>query len=252
MAERLKAAVLKTVEGSPPPRVRIPASPPVIMRFSLIRILLVDDHELIRSGVRSLLKEMAGIAIVGEAASGEEGVKLARELKPDIVLMDVMMPGIGGLEATRKLKQAEPNIRVIALTACDEEPFPYRMLQAGAEGFLTKGSGFEEVKLAIQKVHSGQKHISPEVAQELALRKLNDGDKTPFDGLSDREMQVTLMIIHGQSVQQISERLCLSSKTINTYRYRIFDKLKVNNDVELTHLAIRYNVLDKDIGRIES
>jgi len=216
----------------------------------LIKLLLVDDHELIRSGVKSLLKDVAEITIIGEASSGEQGVKVARELKPDIVLMDVMMPGIGGLEATRKLKQVEPNIKIIALTACDEDPFPYRMLQAGAEGFLTKDSGLDEIKLAISKVYAGQKYISPEIAQELALRKLSDKDNTPFDKLSDREMQVTLMIIHGQSVQIISEKLCLSPKTVNTYRYRIFDKLKVNNDVELTHLAIRYNILDKDIGEV--
>lgn len=216
----------------------------------MIKVLLVDDHELIRSGVKSLLKEVTDISIIGEASSGEQGIKLARELKPDIVLMDVMMPGIGGLEATRKLKQVEPDIKVIALTACDEDPFPYRMLQVGAEGFLTKDSGPEEIKLAIHKVHSGQKHISPEIAQALALRKLTDGDNSPFDKLSDREMQVTLMIIHGQAVQKISEKLCLSPKTVNTYRYRIFDKLKVNNDVELTHLAIRYNILDKDIGEV--
>jgi len=218
----------------------------------LIKLLLVDDHELIRSGVKSLLKSVGDITIIGEASSGEQGVKLARELKPDIVLMDVMMPGIGGLEATRKLKQVEPDIKIIALTACDEDPFPYRMLQAGAEGFLTKDSGLDEIKLAIHRVYSGQRYISPEIAQELALRKLSDGDKTPFDKLSDREMQVTLMIIHGQTVQKISEKLCLSPKTVNTYRYRIFDKLKVNNDVELTHLAIRYNVLDKDIGETNS
>ncbi len=216
----------------------------------MIKLLLVDDHELIRSGVKSLLKDVAEITIIGEASSGEQGVKVARELKPDIVLMDVMMPGIGGLEATRKLKQVEPNIKIIALTACDEDPFPYRMLQAGAEGFLTKDSGLDEIKLAISKVYAGQKYISPEIAQELALRKLSDKDNTPFDKLSDREMQVTLMIIHGQSVQIISEKLCLSPKTVNTYRYRIFDKLKVNNDVELTHLAIRYNILDKDIGEV--
>jgi len=218
----------------------------------LIKLLLVDDHELIRSGVRSLLKNVAEVMIIGEASSGEQGVKLARELKPDIVLMDVMMPGIGGLEATRKLKQVEPGIKIIALTACDEDPFPYRMLQAGAEGFLTKDSGLDEIKLAISKVYAGQKYISPEIAQELALRKLSDKDNTPFDKLSDREMQVTLMIIHGQAVQKISEKLCLSPKTVNTYRYRIFDKLKVNNDVELTHLAIRYNILDKDIGEVNS
>lgn len=216
----------------------------------MIKLLLVDDHELIRSGVKSLLKNVADVIIIGEASSGEQGVKVARELKPDIVLMDVMMPGIGGLEATRKLKQVEPNIKIIALTACDEDPFPYRMLQAGAEGFLTKDSGLDEIKLAISKVYAGQKYISPEIAQELALRKLSDKDNTPFDKLSDREMQVTLMIIHGQSVQIISEKLCLSPKTVNTYRYRIFDKLKVNNDVELTHLAIRYNILDKDIGEV--
>jgi two-component system invasion response regulator UvrY len=184
--------------------------------------------------------------VIGEASNGEEAVKIAREKQPHVVLMDVRMPGIGGLEATRKLIRANPDIRVIALTACDEEPFPSKLLQAGAAGYLTKGSALEEMVQAIHAVHLGKRYISPEVAQQLALRHLSDEKASPFESLSERELQVMLMITSGQKVQEISDKLCLSPKTVNSYRYRLFDKLGVQSDVELTHLAIRHGILDTE------
>jgi len=205
---------------------------------------LVDDHDLVRAGVKSLLNEVTDIQVIGEAANGEDAVKVAREKQPNIVLMDVRMPGIGGLEATRKLLRAVPEAKVIALTVCGEEPFPSKLLQAGAAGYLTKGSGIEEMVQAIRAVHLGKRYISPEVAQQLALKHLSDEKASPFDTLSDREMQVMLMITSGQKVQEISDKLCLSPKTVNSYRYRLFEKLTVHSDVELTHLAIRHGILD--------
>jgi two-component system invasion response regulator UvrY len=210
----------------------------------LITVLLVDDHDLVRAGVKSLLNEVTDIQVIGEAANGEDAVKVAREKQPNIVLMDVRMPGIGGLEATRKLLRAVPEAKVIALTVCGEEPFPSKLLQAGAAGYLTKGSGIEEMVQAIRAVHLGKRYISPEVAQQLALKHLSDEKASPFDTLSDREMQVMLMITSGQKVQEISDKLCLSPKTVNSYRYRLFEKLTVHSDVELTHLAIRHGILD--------
>lgn len=213
----------------------------------LIKVLLVDDHELVRVGIKSLLVGEKNIEVIGEANSGEQAVKIAREKKPHIVLMDVKMPGIGGLEATRKLLRIDPNIKVIAVTACEEDPFPSRLLQAGAAGYLTKGCGPEEMISAIHKVNAGQRYISPEIAQQLALKHLSDGTAiSPFDVLSERELQVMIMITNGCKVQEISEKLCLSPKTINTYRYRIFEKLKIESDVELTLMALRHNMLDKE------
>ncbi len=210
----------------------------------MIKVLVVDDHDLVREGVKRLLKDLKGIKVVGEANTGESAVQTAREVVPDVVLMDVKMPGIGGLEATRKMLRTNPDVKILVLTALDDEPFPSRMLQAGAAGYLTKGCGPEEMERAIRAVHSGQRYISPEVAQQLALKHVTDPEPTPFDNLSERELQVMLMITSGQKVQEISDKLCLSPKTVNSYRYRLFDKLKVQTDVELTHLAIRHGMVD--------
>jgi two-component system invasion response regulator UvrY len=214
----------------------------------VITVLLVDDHDLVRAGVKSLLQNIVGIKVIAEASTGEEAVKIAREKHPNVVLMDVRMPGIGGLEATRKLLRADPNLKVIALTVCGEEPFPSKLLQAGAAGYLTKGSGIDEMVQAIHAVYSGKRYISPEVAHQLALKHLSDDNISPFESLSERELQVMLMITSGQKVQDISDKLCLSPKTVNSYRYRLFEKLGVHSDVELTHLAIRHGMLDTELN----
>jgi len=210
----------------------------------VIDVLLVDDHDLVRAGVSRLLSDVAGVRVIGEASSGEEAVKLAKEKRPHVVLMDVKMPGIGGLEATRKMLRHDPQIKIIALTVYDGEPFPSKLLQAGAAGYLTKGSGIQEMVNAIRIVHTGKRYIGPEIAQQLALKNLSDTEGSPLDILSERELQVMMMITSGLKVQEISDKLCLSPKTVNSYRYRLFDKLQVASDVELTHLAIRHGILD--------
>ena len=157
------------------------------------------------------------------------------------------MPGIGGLEATKKIVRLDSNIKVLAVTIYGEEPFPSRLLQAGASGYLTKGSSIDEMINAIQTVFAGQKYLSPEVAQQLALKHVGgELDSSPLDILSEREMQIMIMITKGIKVQEISDKLCLSPKTVNSYRYRLFEKLSVNSDVELTHLAIRHGMLDTE------
>lgn len=216
----------------------------------MIKVLIVDDHKLLRNGIREFLNEISDIEIVGEAESGEDALTLAREVHPDVVLMDVRMPGIGGLEAARRLLRHQPGVKIIALTSCKEEPFPSRFLQIGAHGYLTKGCDFDEMNLAIHKVYNNEKYLSPEIAQDLALDKLSSKSKkksTPFDELSERELQVMLMIASGHKVQDISDKLCLSPKTVNSYRYRLFEKLRVSNDVEIAHLAIRHNMLGDEI-----
>jgi len=208
--------------------------------------MLVDDHDLVRTGIKRILDDVSGIKVVGEARSGEDAVKLARKLKPEVVLMDVKMPGIGGFEATRKLLRIDPDIKVLIVTICNNDLYPARLLQVGASGYLTKGATMEEMVQAIRAVYSGQRYISPEIASRLAFKHVSDTDESPFEALSERELQVMLMITMGMKVQEIADKLCLSPKTVNSYRYRIFEKLKVKNDVELTLLAIRHGLVESE------
>ena len=213
----------------------------------MINVFIVDDHELVRNGVKRLLADINNIKVIGEANRGEDAVKYVREenkTQPNVILMDLQMPGIGGMEATRRILHINPDIKIIALTAHMAEPFPSRLLQAGAAGYLTKDCGAEEMIQAIRAVNSGQRYISPGIAQQLALKRFIAGEKSPLDVLSERELQVMLMITKGIKVQDISEKLHLSPKTVNSYRYRLFEKLGVTSDVELTHLALRLGLIE--------
>ena len=211
----------------------------------MIRVLVVDDHDLVRTGITRMLADIDGLQVVGEACTGEEALLKVRELKPDVVLMDVKMPGIGGLEATRKLMRSHPDIKVVAVTVCEDEPFPTRLLQAGAAGYLTKGAALDEMVQTIRLVFAGQRYIDPQIAQQLALKSFQPQNSgSPFDLLSVREIQIALMIANCHKVQNISDKLCLSPKTVNTYRYRIFEKLSITSDVELALLAVRHGMVD--------
>ncbi len=210
----------------------------------MIKVLLVDDHQLVRSGINRILQDAEGIDVIGEASSGEEAISLTREVKPNVVLMDVSMPGIGGIEATRKLLRVDESLKIIALTVYADEPYPTSLLEAGASGYLTKGCEVSEIVNAINTVMRGERYLGKDIAQQMALSALPGGKKNPFDKLSQREVQVMLMITQGKKLQDISDKLCLSPKTVSTYRYRIYEKLDVDNDVELTHLAIRHGMVD--------
>ena len=214
----------------------------------MIRVIVVDDHQLVRIGTRRLLEDIPGIEIVGEAGTGEEAVELVKQHKPDVVLMDIQMPGIGGLEATRRCLRAHPEVKILAVTIYEDEPYPSKLLNVGAAGYLTKRADVDEMLLAIRKVVSGQRYISAEIAQQLALRPYSDAEGSPFDALSSREMQITLMVIMGHKVQEISEKLSLSPKTVNSYRYRVFEKLDLKNDVGLTKLAIKHRIIDAEVA----
>lgn len=209
-----------------------------------INVLLVDDLDLVRTGIKKMLDTVPGIKVVGEANSGEEALTQARKLNPDVVLMDVRMPGIGGYEATRKLIRAHPDIKVLVVTVCDNDFYPARLLQVGAAGYLTKGATMEEMVQAIRSVQHGQRYISPDIAARLAFRHVSDEDDSPFKSLSERELQVVLMITKGMKVQDIAAKLFLCAKTINSYRYRTFEKVGVKNDVELTLLAMKHRLID--------
>ena len=210
----------------------------------MINILLVDDHELVRTGIRRIIDDVRGMKVIGEAESGEEAVKWCRSNNPDVVLMDINMPGIGGLDAMHRILRSNEDIKIIMLTMHTENPFPSKVMQAGAAGYLSKCAGPDEVLNAIRCVNSGQRYLAPEIAQQMALSQISPATEDPFAVLSERELQIMMMITKGQRVVDISEQLSLSSKTINSYRYRLFDKLGVNGDVELTHLAIRFGMLD--------
>ncbi len=214
----------------------------------MIKVLLVDDHELVRMGMSRMLSDVSDITVVGEACNGEEALTQAKKLKPHVVLMDVQMPGIGGIEATRKLAHLFPQLAILVVTICEEEPFPSRILKAGAMGYITKGTDLQEMVLAIRKVASGQRYLSADVAAQLASNWLEKDKITesPFELLSEREMRVAMMIVNCQSNQEIADSLFISPKTISTYRYRIYEKLAVDSDVKILHLALRFGLVQSD------
>lgn len=209
----------------------------------MIKVLIADDHHLVRTSIAHLLNEECDIKVVGEVDDGESAVAQCRHLKPDIVVMDIRMPGIGGLEATRRIHRTMEDVKVLILTAHIEDSALRLMLEAGAIGFLSKGADTSEMTDAIRQVFHGKRYVSQEIAQRLALSHFTDEDN-PFRHLSHRELQIALMIVNCQRVQDISDRLHLSPKTVNTYRYRLFDKLEVATDVELTHLALRHGLVE--------
>lgn len=215
--------------------------------YLLIKVLIVDDHALVRMGIRRLLDDLPDMQVVGEAENGELALALVKTHLPDVVLLDMKMPGIDGWEVTRRLKKSHPNIKVIAVTAMSSDLLPSRILQLGAMGYLTKESGVDEMANAIRKVFAGDRYLSAKVAQEMAISSLDDSNESLFACLTEREMQVMLMITKGLNMQDMIERLFLSAKTINGYRYRMFDKLGVKNDVELTFLAIKHGLVDRSI-----
>lgn len=214
----------------------------------MVRILVVDDHDLVRMGIVRMLADIDDFDVIGEAKSGEEAVAMARQYSPDVVLMDVKMPGIGGLEATKKLLNISPIIKVIAVTACDDDMYPHRLMQAGAAGYITKGADLDEMVEAISMVMAGKLYMSSSVAQQLALRTFSTGKDsgTPFDCLSERELQTAILICNGHKASDIAATFNVSPKTVNSYRYRIFDKIGIDSDVELTLLAVKHRILDPD------
>ena len=211
----------------------------------MTNILVADDHDLVRTGIVRLLEDVAEFNVVGEAKTGEESVALARELSPDIVLMDVKMPGIGGLIATKKILASCEKTKVIAVSAHDDDLFTEKLMKAGASGYVTKGAEFDEIIKAIHSVQKGKPYMSSEIAQQLAIRKYSGAsEESPFELLTERELQVAMMITNGDKVQKVADVFCVSPKTVNSHRYRIFEKLDINSDVELARLAIKYKLLD--------
>lgn len=213
---------------------------------SKIHVLIVDDHELVRFGFKSLLGAHQGIEVLDTLSSGEDAINWCRNNNGnvDVILMDINMPGIGGIEATHRINKSWPNIGIIIVTVHNTGPLPKQLLNGGARGYLTKGSGVEEMILAVKDVSHGKHYIAKDIAQQLAL-SIIPGDANPLDSLSMRETQVLMMIAQGIKTQEISEILNLSPKTISTYRQRLNEKLNVTSDIEMLHLAIKYGVFDE-------
>ncbi len=210
----------------------------------MIRVLLVDDHAVVRTGFRLLLQSVHGIAVIGEAASGEAACQQYAELLPDVAVMDLAMPGMGGLEALRRIRAKHAQARVLVLSAQDDPVHARRALQAGALGFLSKRTAPETLIEAVTTVAAARRYLDPALAQRLALADIEGGTHSPVGQLSEREFEVFIRIAAGATVQKIAADLKLSSSTVGTHLYNIKQKLDVVNQSELTLLAIRQGLIE--------
>jgi two-component system invasion response regulator UvrY len=210
----------------------------------MINVLLVEDQELVRTGIKALLSTDENITVTGLASTGEEAIEAVEELSPDVVLMDINMPGIGGVEACRRIIQRNTKVKIIALTVHKDGPVPQQLLKLGVPGFISKSSPAEEMVNAIEQVVSGKRYFCTDVANNLAFSSVLDGGSSPFDKLSQRETEVVSLILQGKTIKEMSDMLRISDKTINTYRYRIYDKLNIKNDVALTCMAVKFQFID--------
>ncbi len=208
-----------------------------------IRVMLVDDHAVVRMGFRLLLQGTHDIEVVGEAETGEEGVKRFVELRPDVLVMDLSMPGMGGLEAVTRVLSKDSAARILILSAHEDTIHPKRVLKAGAVGYLSKRSAAEELIQAIRTVASGKMYMEAALAQQMAVEQLS-GDKSPVDILSAREFEVFLALARGQSVNDIAAVLHLSPRTVGTHLYNIKQKLGASNQAELAIIAVRAGLLE--------
>ncbi|HYL04365.1 MAG TPA: response regulator transcription factor [Steroidobacteraceae bacterium] len=210
----------------------------------MIRVLLVDDHAVVRTGFRLLLQAYPETTVIGEADSGESACQRYLELTPDVVVMDLAMPGMGGLEALRRIRAHHPHARILALSAHDDPLHARQALREGARGFLSKRSAPEALLEAITTVAAGQRYLDGALAQKLALDEVERGGKSPVERLSEREFEVFVRLAGGASVQRIAEDLSLSASTVGTHLYNVKQKLGVSNQAELTLIAIRHGLIE--------
>jgi len=208
-----------------------------------IRVFIVDDHALVRTGMRMILSAETDIEVLGEADSGEEALPLVRRLKPDVVLCDLHLPGVSGLEVTERIVRGDYGTRVIVVSVLEDGPLPKRLLEAGASGYVGKGGDALELLRAVRDVARGKRYLANNIAQNLALSGIG-GDGSPFDALSPREMEVALLLTRGLRQEDIARRLSLSAKTINTHKTRLFDKLEIRDSIALARLATQFGLAD--------
>lgn len=202
-----------------------------------IRVMLVDDHSVVRTGYRFLLENVGGIEVVAEASGGKESIPLFVQHHPDVVVMDLSMPGIGGLEAIQRIRVKAPDAKILVFTMHENAAFVERALQAGVMGYISKNSSPDVLVAAIRKVASGFKFVDSDIAKDMVIQKARDAD-SHFSGLSPREFQILCMYADATPIEEIANQLSLSAKTIANYLTQIKDKLQVNSTAELVHLAI--------------
>jgi two-component system invasion response regulator UvrY len=194
-------------------------------------------------GFKMLIEAEDDITVIGEAESGEGAIKLFQELKPDIIVMDITMPGIGGIEAIDRIMAKDKNTKILVLSAHEDSVHPKRVLNAGAMGYLTKRSAAEELIKAIKSIHQGKRYLEPSIAQQMAITQLS-GETNPVEILSDREFEVFIALAKGKSTNDISDTLCLSPRTVGTHLYNIKQKLNANNSAEIALIAIRCGLIN--------
>jgi len=210
----------------------------------VLRILVADDHTIVREGLKQILADTSDMMVVGEAADGNEVLDQVRRAAFDLVLLDIAMPGMSGLEVLKELKSERPDLPVLMLSMYPEEQFAVRTLKAGASGYLTKQSAPDELIAAIRKVCSGGKYVTSSLAENLAVYLETDADRPPHERLSDREYQVMLMIASGKTVSSIADELSLSVKTISTNRSRALRKMGMKTNAEMTYYAIKHGLVE--------
>ncbi|MGD8329040.1 MAG: response regulator transcription factor [Acidobacteriota bacterium] len=204
----------------------------------MIRVLIADDHPIVREGLRRHLEEDNGFEVVGEAKDSREAYRMAMDSDPDVLVLDLEMPGRGGLDTLRELKRIEPDLAVLVLSRHEEDPYAVRSIRSGAAGYLSKESVSQELADAIRTVAKGKRYISPSVAATLAMHLEHPEEGKPHESLSDRELQVLCLMGKGMTATEIADELCLSVKTISTYRSRILDKMTLENNAQLIRYAI--------------
>ncbi|NND45077.1 MAG: response regulator [Xanthomonadales bacterium] len=210
----------------------------------MIELMIVDDQEIVRAGLRMIVESGRNMQVVAESATGETAVQTCREIEPDVIVLDISLPGLSAFECTRRLKRVLPKAGIIILAAHAKSPYPSRLLDAGASGYLTRDCAPEEFLEAVQVVAEGGRFIGSEAAKQLALSILPGTAESPFDELSAREMEVMLKLTEGNRIPDIASLMCLSPKTIATYKYRIYDKLGTRSEVDLVRMAMRYGLLE--------
>lgn len=208
-----------------------------------IRVFIVDDHALVRTGLRLILSSQVDIEVIGDAASGEEALPQIRKLKPDVVLCDLHLPGVSGLEITERIVKGDHGARVIIVSVLEDGPMPKRLLEAGACGYVGKAGDAAELLRAIRDVFRGKRFLASNIAQNMALAGIS-GTGSPFDELTPRELEIALLLVQGLRQDDIAKRLCLSAKTVNTHKSRLFEKLAINDSISLARLAGQYGVTD--------
>lgn len=210
----------------------------------MIKILIADDHAIVRRGLKQILTETADMVVAGEAHNGQELLEKMRSDQWDVIVLDISMPGRGGLDILKQLKSERPKLPVLMLTIHPEDQYAVRVLRAGASGYLTKESAPDHLVEAIRKVARGGKYISPHLAERLAFNLESISERPLHEALSDREFQVLRLIASGKTVKEIGEELSLSVKTISTYRTRILEKMRMKNNAEMTHYAIQQKLVE--------